>query len=223
VRLEAKYHLDPGTAHLLAEELRVTGWVLDEHAVPQGYTVSSIYLDDPAYTGYAAKLDGLARRTKVRLRYYADELGDAPLRLEHKEKDNQLSWKRVDRVSAADARRFLREGSGPVRDLLDPGAGCLAPVLCIQYDRLAFEHRLHGARLNFDRRLRWRSIDPGRPGMVSPTCFEPLGADQVILEIKVPRAAARELTDLVFRWNLHWRATSKYELCVSDMARRLLG
>lgn len=222
MRLEAKYHLDVATAHLLAQELRASGYVLDENAAPDGYTVSSIYLDDAAYGSHSDKLDGLARRARYRIRFYADELDAGPVRLEYKQKDSQLSWKRVDWIPAEAARRFVREGTGPVHDLLDPRAGHLAPVICVQYQRLAFEHDLHGARLNFDTRLCWRSIDPDRPALVSESRFEPLGPDQAILEIKVSRELARDVADLVHRWNLHWRATSKYELCISHMARCLL-
>ena len=45
----------------------------------------------------------------------------------------------------------------------------------------------------------------------------PLGEGEVILEAKVPRDYARDLADLVHRWNLHWRETSKYALCIGHM------
>jgi hypothetical protein len=221
VRIEAKYHLDAGTAELLALELRASGYAVDPHCEAGPYTVSSIYLDDADFRGYVEKQDGLARRTKYRLRFYAEELGDGPVRLEHKEKDVHLSWKRVDSVRAEDVRVFAREGRGPVADLLDPGAGCVAPVIGVQYERLAFEHAVHGVRINVDTRLRWRAVEPGLPGLLSGLRCEPLAAGQAIVELKVARETAREVTLLVRRWDLHWRATPKYALCLAHMLESL--
>jgi len=223
MRAEAKYHLDVATATLLQHELHATDFALDPHCVGGGpYTVSSIYLDDPEYRGYADKLAGATRRTKYRLRFYAERLGDEAVQLEHKEKDSQLSWKRTHSFGADDVRRFVRTWSGPVLDHLDPRAGCASAVIFVQYRRLAFEHRVHGVRINFDTHLRWSGIDPQREDLVSQAHFEPLREDQVIAEIKVEREYPREVADLVHRWNLHWRATSKYALCIEQMQRCLL-
>jgi len=223
VRVESKYHLELVDAWLLREELQVSGFELDEHCTGgRGYTVSSIYLDNPAFAAYTEKLEGLTHRIKYRFRYYSEELDDGPIQLEQKEKDSQFSWKQVWTVSADDVRRFAVDWTGPVLDHLDPRAGYVAPVLCVQYQRLAFLHRAHQIRINFDTQLRWRGIDTTRPSLVSRASFEPLREDQVILEVKVPTEYAREVADLVHRWNLHWRETSKYALCVAHMERCLL-
>ena len=34
---------------------------------------------------------------------------------------------------------------------------------------------------------------------------------------------AREVADLVQRWNLHWQQTSKYAICIEHMQRCLLS
>jgi hypothetical protein len=223
LRVEAKYHLDLATACFLQEELRASGFALDEHCrTSEGYTVSSIYLDDTSFTGYTDKVDGVSRRIKYRFRFYSEEIGDEPIRFEHKEKDGRLSWKRVSRVTPDDVRRFVTSWSGPVLNHLDPRAGYVAPVICVQYQRLAFVHRIHGIRINFDTHLRWRNIDATRQSLVSEASFEPLREDQVILEVKVPREYAREVADLVQRWNLHWQQTSKYAICIEHMQRCLL-
>jgi len=223
VRVEAKYHLERGTAWLLEQELRASGFAIDEHGDDvHGYTVSSIYLDDPSFGSYLDKADSVSRRTKYRLRYYAEEIGDARIRLEHKEKDSQLSWKRGHWFAYPEVRQFVTEWRGPVLDHLDPGAGHAVPVICVQYERVAFRHPAHDIRINFDSKLRWRGIDPSRPSLVTQASFAPLAEDQVILELKVPRAVSADMSDLVQRWNLHWRATSKYAICIDDMHRQLL-
>jgi hypothetical protein len=109
-----------------------------------------------------------------------------------------------------------------VLDHLDPRAGYAAPVICVQYQRLAFRHPIDDLRINFDTKLRWRGIDPSRKSLVTEACFAPLAEDQVILEVKVPRTIPAALSDLVHRWNLHWRTTSKYAICIAHMNRSLL-
>ena len=223
MRIEAKYHLDPATAWLLQQELRASGYAIDEHGDDvQGYVVSSIYLDDPCFGSYLDKVDGLARRIKYRLRFYSEEIGGAGIQLEHKEKDSQLSWKRSHSFAYPEVREFVTGWSGPVLDHLDPRAGYAVPVICVQYHRLAFRHPVDDVRINFDSKLRWRGIDPSRPSLVTEACFAPLAEDQLILEVKVPRTVPAALTDLVHRWNLHWRATSKYAICIAHMNRSLL-
>jgi hypothetical protein len=223
LRVEAKYHLDRARAALFRDELLATGFVRDPHVrEPDGYTVSSIYLDRPDLLAFEEKQDGLARRIKYRLRFYGEEPGPA-LRFEQKEKDVQLSWKRVDEVSWEDAQRFVRDFAGPLLECLDPRAGYVEPVVCVQYERLAFEHPVYEARINLDANLRWREVDPAHPTLLGGAVFEPLEPGQVIGEIKVPREYARDVADLVHRWDLHWRATSKYAICIAHRQRCLGG
>ena len=221
MRVEAKYPIDRLSAALLQEELRASGFALDSHCrEPDGYTVSTIYLDSPSFAAYTDKQDGLARRVKYRFRFYGEEPGDA-VRFEHKEKDSHLSWKRVDRLPWDAVRTFARDFTGPVLEHLDPRSGYVEPVLCVQYERLAFEHPAQGTRINFDANLRWRDIDRFRSTLLSDAVFEPLEPGQVICEIKVPREYARDVADLVHRWNLHWRAISKYAICIAHRDRCL--
>ena len=224
MRIEAKYHLDRSTASFLQVELQASGFALDEHCEDgEPYTVSSIYLDSHSFDSYAEKEAGLTRRTKYRLRFYAEELAaQTPIHLEHKEKDSHLTWKRTRPLSYQEVGLFLTEGRGPVLDHLDPEAGYLEAAICIAYERLAFRHPVYDARLTFDSRLRWRGLEPARPGFLSEARHEPLREDQLILEIKVPQEQARDIADLVHRWNLHWRETSKYAICLSHMMRCLL-
>ena len=223
MRIEAKYHVDSAIAFLLQQELRAHGYASDEHGDDvHGYVVSSIYLDDPRFSGYLDKVDGLTRRVKYRLRFYSEEIGDTGIHLEHKEKDSQISWKRSQSFSYPEVHEFVTRWSGPVFEHLDPRAGYAAAVICVQYRRLAFRSPEGDVRINFDSRLRWRGIDPSRRSLVSESCFAPLSDDQVILEVKVPRAIPAALADLVQRWDLHWRATSKYAICIAHMHDSLL-
>jgi hypothetical protein len=214
--------VDPAIAHLIQQELRASGYRSDEHGDDvHGYVVSSIYLDDPSFGSYRDKVDGLTRRIKYRLRFYSEEIGEGAV-LEHKEKDNHLTWKRSRSFSYPEVREFVARGRGPLLDHLDPRSGAATPVICVQYQRLAFRSPLGDARINFDTKLRWRAIDAARPSLVGEACFAPLRDDQVILELKVSREVPVSLTDLVHRWDLHWRATSKYAICIADMNRSLL-
>jgi hypothetical protein len=224
VRIEAKYHVDSAIAFLIEQELRAVGYRSDEHGDDvHGYVVSSIYLDDPRFGSYTDKLDGLARRIKYRLRFYSEEIGETGIHLEHKEKDSQITWKRSRSFSYPEVREFVTRWTGPVLEHLDPRAGHAAAVICVQYQRLAFRSPEGDVRINFDTRLRWRGIDPSRRSLVSESCFAPLRGDQVILELKVPREVPVSLTDFVHRWDLHWRATSKYAICVEHMNHSLLS
>lgn len=221
MRIESKYHLDSGTAALLRDELCVSGFVADSHAHgPDGYTVSTLYLDTPALTGYEEKLDGLTRRVKYRLRFYGDTPGER-VRFEHKEKDGPFSWKRVESARWEDVQVLVRHFAGPLLERLDPRSGYVEPSLWVQYERLAFEHPLFRARINFDADLRWRDVDLSRETLAGHAVHAPLAPGQVICEIKVPREYARDVAELVRRWNLHWRATSKYAICIAHRERCL--
>lgn len=221
MRVEAKYHLRAEAAFHLRQELVTSGYVFDEHCAEGApYAVHSIYLDSPTYEAYHEKLEGQTRRTKYRLRFYDEtSLPSTGMNLERKEKDGQLSWKVVERIDYAAVQQFVTAGGGPLLDRLDPAAGYLEPVIGVEYQRVALLHPVHGARLTLDTELRWRGIDAARESFLGEACFEPLASDEVILELKVPRSHAREITALVRRWDLSWSAISKYALCVGHMER----
>ncbi len=225
MRVEAKYHLRAEAAHELRQELVASGFAFDEHCGEgAAYTVHSIYLDSPAYDAYHEKMEGQTRRTKYRLRFYDEQaIASAGMNLERKEKDGQLSWKVVEPVAYREVEQFVTTGSGPLLDRLDPSAGYQEAVIGVEYERVALLHPVHGARLTLDTGLRWRGVDSARESFLGDARFEPLAPDEVILELKVPRTYAREITALVRRWDLRWSAISKYALCVGHMERCWLG
>lgn len=58
------------------------------------YTVRSLYYDDPHYSAFHDKIDGLHTRSKFRIRTYSDEIVDqAPFFLELKGRNNNLVFK----------------------------------------------------------------------------------------------------------------------------------
>ena len=104
-RHEIKYSVSLIQAELLKTRL---GALLrpDPHAGPDGsYFIRSTYFDDPDFTAYHEKLDGVKERTKYRIRYY--NFDESVIFLEKKTKDGDLTGKDSQRLTKAEAEALL--------------------------------------------------------------------------------------------------------------------
>lgn len=95
-RFEFKYILSAEKRALVENDLRYflqyDPFVEDQP--DQKYFVRSLYFDDPGYSAFHDKVDGLHSRSKFRLRTYgAKQTDDAPLYLEIKGRHNNLVFK----------------------------------------------------------------------------------------------------------------------------------
>ena len=188
----------------------------DEHGQNGTYTITSIYFDDPADTGLAEKLDGLAFHSKFRLRTY-DHRADF-IKLERKDKQGILTQKQTATLDRTQLSMLESPGSW---DALEGSTQSLAqqmqakacrPVIGVRYIRDAFYHPGSDFRLTFDRQL--EALPPDPDILFDPTRqgLPVLGPGQVVMEIKYGSylpSFARKLTLA----NAPQLSLSKYALC----------
>lgn len=130
--------------------------------------VNNIYFDSPGLHNYFATVDGLARRAKVRIRWYGELFGEvsAPV-LEIKRKQGLVGWK-----SAYSLPAFTLDPATTARDLhvlleradLPPEASLmlagLQPALLNRYHRCYFRSADRSFRLTLDSNMRFYRFAP---------------------------------------------------------------
>ena len=191
-----------------------------------GYTVSSLYLDDSALTGYNERLRMDRIRNRVRARTYGVAGDGAPVFLEAKRKlDNNVIKHRARAPFDADAWREL--GDRPWQACVEPLSGIhrrraerfvdhvdgmgMVPVCTVRYEREIF--KAGTARLTLDRSVRAAARPPANDLYV-PCPIRLIPDPWVVLELKF-YGQAPEWMRMVTR-ELHLRAepVSKFALGV---------
>ena len=185
-RHEYKFLISPNAARLLKLRLpHIMG--RDPHAGPTGqYTIRSLYFDDPNFTAFRDKVDGVDNRTKYRIRCYNGDTSRC--RLERKEKKGHLTRKAGQSIQAQDAlalqNRTFPHGEGLCEELrLLCASQGLRPMVLVDYDRTPFVCAAGNVRITLDENLRTRPYC----GDLFDThqCMMPVLEDnQVILEVK---------------------------------------
>lgn len=220
-RNELKFLISRTDAELL--KLRLKGIMLpDPHAGPTGkYTIRSLYFDDFAGTAFYEKLDGIAERTKYRIRFYNYDA--SALKLERKEKIGCLTRKTAQTISKADARTLEFALSSPCPDhpeglteelrmgILTRG---LRPKVLVDYDRTPFVCHDGNTRITLDENLRTRPYIAHL--FASPRAMIPvLEPHQVILEVKFDDYLPGYLSDALADIPKAPMAISKFAFCMN--------
>lgn len=130
------------------------------------YLVRSLYFDDPYYSFYYEKTDGLMHRQKFRIRTYALEYDEnTPIMLELKGRFNNFVYKNrteiahnKDIVNNAFALtdHIIKKDNNPVFDQFtyDRFRKNIAPVMLIDYQRRAYQSKYdYEFRITFDGEL----------------------------------------------------------------------
>lgn len=216
-RHEYKFLISPNAARLLKLRLpHIMG--RDPHAGPTGqYTIRSLYFDDPNFTAFRDKVDGVDNRTKYRIRCYN---GDTTLcRLERKEKKGHLTRKNGQSITAQDAlalqNRTASHGEGLCEELrLLCASQGLRPMVLVDYDRTPFVCAAGNTRITLDENLRTRPycadlFDTHRSMM--PV----LDDNQVILEVKFDDYLPGYLRDALADIPKTPMAISKFAMCLN--------
>jgi len=176
-RFEFKYILPAAKRQAVENELRYflqfDPFVEDR---PQHlYPVRSLYYDDPLYTAFQDKVDGLHSRSKFRLRTYATSADEsAPIFLEIKGRHNNLVFKNRTPVERTGIDWSAQHGDELAQTILrqaseDPTLERfkfelirkrLKPVALIDYLRRPYVSKYDSTfRLTFDERLEARNTD----------------------------------------------------------------
>jgi hypothetical protein len=183
--------------------------------------VNNIYLDTHAANDLNAHLSGVARRQKLRYRWYGEDHTAARGSLELKCRSGNLGWKLLvpipqtfdlSRLSWYEWMEQLRiQASGPAVAWL---SDIERPTLINAYRREYFESAEDQIRLTIDHPM--RAYD--QTAYSAPNFSFGIPSDQVIVEIKAPLAYWERLPDLLSRFPLRTSRNSKY---VSGMTSTL--
>lgn len=194
-RYERKYYLSAQTAELLK---RRAASVLtpDPHSEGGRYWVHNLYFDDIYYSAYNEKQSSAFSRDKYRLRFYNGNLDY--IRLEHKHKEGELTFKRSANVTEEQYQRLAHGDLRCVDFFGKRGVNGLRPVIAFKYLREAYYHDTAGARLTFD-----SQIAGGRCAGV--------------LELKYNRFIPSFVSEMFSGFRLTMTETSKY--CIALEAR----
>ena len=177
----------------------------DRHAGGDGrYTIRSLYFDDPRYTAFLDKVDGVDNRTKYRIRCYNGETDLC--RLERKEKRGHLTRKSGQTISGQEALLLQQRafGEAPLQGLsqelwMQCVSNHLQPMVLVEYDRTPFVCVDGNTRITLDENLRtWpycTDLFVDSSGMVPV-----MEANEVILEVKfddfLPGYLSQALSDI---------------------------
>ena len=164
LRYEFKYLLDGVTKKNIEGELK-SFMMLDpfvEKSIGHEYSVRSLYFDDPVYSFYNEKIDGVKYREKFRIRTYSfDNSPNVPIMLELKGRDNNFVFKhRTELNLGINTYDFMRGDLFKKKSKLsdkftyDLMVKKIKPVMLIDYKRRAYQSVYdYEFRVTFDNNL----------------------------------------------------------------------
>ena len=216
-RHEWKHEINMSDMIALRQRLRAVA-KKDPHAVNGKYLVRSLYFDDPADHALRAKLDGINRREKFRIRYYNGDF--SLIHLEKKCKINGLCAKEAADLTAEEVQALLNgnldwmPGSGRplVQELYHKmKAGGLRPKAAVEYTREPVGLGPGNVRvtLDYDIRMGLRCADFLNPDRITI----PAGDAPIILEVKWDEFLPGVIRDAVQLMGRRASAFSKYAQC----------
>lgn len=188
----------------------------DAHNGERGYLVRSLYFDTLFDTDFEAKVDGVDRRRKIRLRLYDPD--SEFVKLELKQKEGGVQRKRSLTLSRAEAERMI---SGDYGGLLDREetlarwlgammiAGCYLPRTIVEYNREAYCRDINDTRITLDSGLRATEADFDlfRKGLIT---YPVLSPGQITLEVKYNRFLLSDIKDVLGKADRIQISNSKY-------------
>ena len=189
----------------------------DPYATADGdYLITNVYFDDMYDTGYFEKTDGVARRSKFRMRAYNNDPSYIVMECKAKQADRiektqcRLTVEQADAILAGDTDVLAGYDSLLCRDITArmKGRG-LRPVVGVRYRREAYIYPVCNVRITFDMELhasndlRVVNQENGCPVFMD---------NRGIMEVKYDDFIPQHLTSL-FQNDAPKMAMSKYVLC----------
>ena len=167
LRYEFKYILNENLKEAIESELshfmQLDPFV--ERFENKKYLVRSLYFDDPSYSFYYEKTDGLMHRQKFRIRTYSTEYNESiPIMLELKGRYNNFVYKHRTSIEHSneninDAFKLLKpleNDDNPVSKqfVYDKYRKNIKPIMLIDYQRRAYQSKYdYEFRITFDGEL----------------------------------------------------------------------
>lgn len=188
----------------------------DQNNGPGGYKVRSLYFDSYDNSDFYAKLSGLEKRKKIRLRIYGYD--DPNVKLEIKRKVGDLQEKKSVIISREDAQALIdmnyevlleyeSDVAHSIYYILK--AGGLRPVVLIEYRRKAFIHPMNNIRITLDSEIKSNESNFdffAKAPVLAPTNH----FYQAVLEIKYNDFIFGWLSNVFKPYHLERESISKY-------------
>ncbi len=219
-RHELKFILNETEANILKYRLSLLMDV-DKNSVNEDHTyfIRSLYFDDVYDTAYYEKVDGVEEREKYRIRIYNQD--DSFIRLERKEKNRDLTYKKQAKITKEQCLKFMNGDF----DEVDLGEDSLVrefaikqklkqirPSVIVDYKRLAYTYPVEDTRITFDEEI--RSLKYAKnlfdPNLLS---FDVLEPKEVVLEVKFNNAIPSHIASVIGSIPMIRQAVSKFALC----------
>jgi hypothetical protein len=193
--------------------------------------VNSIYFDDDQLVSCRESMDGVSRRTKVRLRWYDSplaEVRDLWFELKHR-RNVSISKQRfaihlelpLSEYRFADLHQILlRSIESECETAAEWLAQRPAPTVLVAYRRRHFRDRQSGIRLTVDRDI----CGYDQLGLRSPALRFATPLDDVaVIEVKTPVGEEAGAAALLYPLKPRLTRSSKYASCCSRMGWRILS
>jgi SPX domain protein involved in polyphosphate accumulation len=221
LRHELKFTLHKDAATLLKQRMAMV-MDYDRNADENGeYMIRSLYFDTLNSDAYFEKLDGVQTRRKFRIRYYNQNTDF--VRLECKEKYDQMTKKRIARIDVPSAKRFIAgdiemadiAGEDVLRDfLIEMKTRHLVPSVIVDYRRTAFVMESLDVRITFDEDIHSRGYD--HDFFEATYSGIPMMEDfESVIEIKYDDILPATIVGVLNSTPLLRQALSKFTLCRS--------
>ena len=133
----------------------------DEHSIESPYLITSIYFDDLNNKAYYQKVNGDSYRYKYRIRFYNNNKN--LFKLEKKSKLEQITSKtsvylnrdEVDDIMNKNYKFLLLKNNNLCAEFyLELSRGLLKPKVVVEYERLAYVHKISDLRITFDTNIK---------------------------------------------------------------------
>ena len=208
-----------------ADFFRFKNWLMLN---PMGFSsqyqpriVNNIYFDNIDCDSYWENLTGCASRTKIRLRWYGNDLQTRKATLEIKSKRNRLGFKQSNPIEFEYPLGTIdfRDMVATILDQLSGDAKlryglCNVPILGNQYHREYFLGHDGIVRATVDRNLRFfDQRDKSRANFV----YHSLAPEISIMEVKTPAAEIHRAEKMLERIELAPSKSSKYVIGVQAL------
>lgn len=216
LRHEVKCEIGYQDLCLLRSRLRVVARP-DPHAASGSYLVRSLYFDDVSDSAYFAKLNGVSRRDKYRIRYYDSDTSF--IRLEKKSKYGELGCKNSAALSKEEVQRLLCGDADWMADRREEliielyhriKSDGFAPKAVVEYRREPYVYPAGNVRVTLDSDIRagLRCTD-----FLDPKAMSLPVTDMILLELKWDNYLPDVIRDAVGLRDRHRGSFSKYTAC----------
>jgi SPX domain protein involved in polyphosphate accumulation len=195
---------------------------LDENSTNEDHTynIRSLYFDDIYDSAYYEKVDGVEERNKYRIRLYNND--DTFIRLERKEKNRDLTYKRQQKITKKETRDFISsnfdnidyEEDTLIREFaLKYKMNQIRPSVIVDYNRLAYTYPVEDVRITFDSNIKSGRYNTNLldKDIMLVDILEP---GLLVLEVKYNNYLPSHIASILNDIPMTRLAVSKFALCV---------